>query len=558
MGKCNSKESTLVPMFVTPLSELAEAFGNEELTEQERSNKSRGSNAYAVVEGAGGVTGSSPTQNMATTNNDVTKYEGKSQFLAQISAPSAIETAKLTTVYRVPDDRFENAQAVLKSRELELQEMLDEGGFAKVYKARKNGPRPMTMACKVVDVGTDLEDNSKLADVKNELFVLEKVKHPHVVRLYEHFIVNDHLYIFMDYADFGNLYRYLYMRQGPLSESDSVKPFAQLVSGIAYMHAHKMAHRDLKLSNILLKTLTPGNIIVLIADFGLSRVVYRRKTGLLACKSYCGTPNYMAPELKLHLRYNAFDVDMYALGVMLFVMVQAAYPFDADDDEKALQQALKLDIQWHDYGLVSEECRSLLKSLLEPNATKRLSMRQLITHHWLADELNQMKGSVPNVDELPKKTATRRMSSPGDDIRLRKGNKTNTGQRNSSKSKSADSSQNVNKKTSVNRKKTTSSGSIGGGSSPNVNGGSSPTLAPTPTTSLSNSKQRKSADIKRKQSKNSKENLGKGSVNRGKSQSRTKSHSKSHQRNSSSNPKVHCFTYSLPKDAKCKGKDNNE
>jgi len=213
----------------------------------------------------------------------------KSQILAQASTPSAIDTSQLTTIYRVPDDKYAKPEDVLKDRGIQLLDMFDEGGFAKVFKARRMSQPNQLMACKMVDIGNDLSDNAKLSDVKNELFVLEKVKHSHLVKLWEHFIINKKLYIFMDYADFGNLYHYMYNRQGPMSEDEAKKPFSQIVSGVAFMHAKNMAHRDLKLSNILLKTLPDGNIVILIADFGLSRVVYRRKTGLQACKSYCGT-----------------------------------------------------------------------------------------------------------------------------------------------------------------------------------------------------------------------------------------------------------------------------
>ena len=321
----------------------------------------------------------------------------------------------------MPDDKYNSADDVLKDRGIQLLDMFDEGGFAKVFKARRVTEPNQLMACKMVDIGTDLSDNAKLSDVKNELFVLEKIKHPHIVRMYEHFIINEQLYIFMDYADFGNLYRYMYLHQGPMNEDEAKKPFSQIVSGVAYMHSKKIAHRDLKLSNILLKTLPDGNFVILIADFGLSRVVYRRKTGLLACKSYCGTPNYMAPELKQRCHYNAFDIDMYALGVMLFVVVQAGYPFDAQDDKKALEQAIKQkpDIQWNNDSKLSDSCHALICGLLEPSASKRMSMRDLIAHPWFAKEMQAIKHTLPPVDELPEKVATRKFSSPADDIRLR-------------------------------------------------------------------------------------------------------------------------------------------
>ena len=129
----------------------------------------------------------------------------------------------------------------------------------------------------------------------------------------------------------------------------------------------------------------------------------------------------MAPELKKRTRYNAFDVDMYALGVMLFVVVQAGYPFDADDDDKALEQACKPvpDIQWSNECKLTDSCRVLLFGLLEPSPTKRISMCKLVEHAWFSNEMAAIKHTLPPLDQLPKKVAARRFSSPADDIRLR-------------------------------------------------------------------------------------------------------------------------------------------
>ncbi len=425
MGQCLTKEPS-VPVFATPMIEdsdesLIKADVVEATVEKVQAGEEEGETQQQQQ----------PTKPRVSSQQQAPTgiAASKSQLIAQVSTPSAIDTAQLTTIYRVPDSKYGTAEDVLKDRGLVLLDMFDEGGFAKVYKACRqsgNGAVKQMMACKVVDIGLDLSDSTKLADVKNELFVFEKVKHPHIVRMYEHFVVNEYLYIFMDYADMGNLYRFMYLHQGAMAETEAKRPFSQIVSGVAYMHAQKIAHRDLKLSNILLKTLPDGSIVILIADFGLSRVVYRRRSGLLACKSYCGTPNYMAPELKHRQHYNAFDIDMYALGVMLFVLLQGCYPFDAKDDEKALAQAEKEDIQWTREAPLSKAARTLLIALMQPSASKRMSMRQLISEKWFAEEMASIAHILPPVDMLPKKLATRRFSSPKDDVRIR-GRKSSAG-----------------------------------------------------------------------------------------------------------------------------------
>lgn len=129
-----------------------------------------------------------------------------------------------------------------------------------------------------------LGDGSKkslVVDMKNELFVMEKVNHPFIVRLYRHFIINEYLFIFMQMANGGTLSKFV-NDYGPLSEKESKIPFAQILSGVAHMHKLNIAHRDLKLSNILLLKNDDNQYNVLLTDFGLSRVAYSNKDGLFS------------------------------------------------------------------------------------------------------------------------------------------------------------------------------------------------------------------------------------------------------------------------------------
>lgn len=153
----------------------------------------------------------------------------------------------------------------------------------------------------------------------------------------------------------------------------------------------------------------------------------------------------MAPELKRREHYSAFSIDMYALGVMLFVILQGCYPFDAKDDEKALAQAEKTDIQWTKEVSLSKAARALLIALMQPTASRRMSMRQLITDKWFAQEMASIAHILPPVELLPK-PATRRFSSPKDDVRLRGARKSSAGSANSrARPKSPDVKQNLKK-----------------------------------------------------------------------------------------------------------------
>lgn len=351
------------------------------------------------------------------------------------SAPSAIDAEDMTTIYRIPNEKYQTRKDVLKDRKYELLNKIDEGGFAMVYLA-KNTSTNTDLACKVIDIGCDT-NTIKLNDVKNELFVLEKIKHPHVIRLHDHFIINDFLFIFMDFANYGNMFNFLQL-YGALSETVAKKPFSQIVSGVGFMHAHKIAHRDIKLSNILLNADGEQNLQILITDFGLSRVVYRSKTGMVMCKSYCGTPNYMAPEMKRRQWYNAFMVDIYALGILLFVILNSMYPFNSRDDEKALKDALALQVKWRDDVKLSNDCKKLILGLIEPNPQMRMTMRDLITNSWYAAEMNDIKSILPPLDSLSGQVrANKKFSSPADDIRLRESKNSKSTERSNSRKSSS-------------------------------------------------------------------------------------------------------------------------
>ena len=193
------------------------------------------------------------------------------------SSPSQLEVQDMTTVHRVPDVSPKVLNALLWEKGYKLEERIGSGAYATVFKARvlfESNQLKVNdiIACKVVDISQTKDSVKRTEEVKNELFVLEKIKHPNIIEMYEHFIVNKHyLYIFMAYASGGDLSKHL-QQFGPFNENECRFLFQQIVSGVAYLHQKRVAHRDLKLQNILLMN---EQKTALITDFGLSQVSYR-------------------------------------------------------------------------------------------------------------------------------------------------------------------------------------------------------------------------------------------------------------------------------------------
>jgi serine/threonine protein kinase len=144
--------------------------------------------------------------------------------------------------------------------------------------------------------------------------------------------------------------------------------FKQIAEGIEYLHSANVAHRDLKLDNILIED---GSGLIKIIDFGFSVLCSSQQK----LKIFCGTPSYMAPEITLKREYDGRAVDMWALGVLLYVMLSGTFPF------KGISEAdLYYKIQRGHFNLpeyLSKDARRVILLLLEPNYKRRLSAKEV-------------------------------------------------------------------------------------------------------------------------------------------------------------------------------------
>lgn len=247
------------------------------------------------------------------------------------------------------------------------------------------------------------------------------------------------IFIFIELADGGNFAKFL-KAKGLLEEKEAKLYYAQILCGINHMHSLGIAHRDIKLQvkiRLLIESICGHYILfilqnvllakndksiskdftLLVADFGLSRIVHHDNDGdIQKNRTVCGTPIFMAPEILtrkvglLHLThrdcsliiyflqpYNAFLVDMWALGVTVFILMTLELPFDFKDMNKAIQNML--DRKWgfpKEKGKMksspSGDLKEMTTALLEPDPGKRLSMSAQITHKWCASEYKKAQG----------------------------------------------------------------------------------------------------------------------------------------------------------------------
>lgn len=200
--------------------------------------------------------------------------------------------------------------------ELTFTSCLGQGSFAKVYEGfdKKN---KMNVAIKVIDKRKVLEPKRR-ALIQTEINILSKMKHRNIGEFYR--LIEDHKRLFIVMQLCGSLTLNHFCRQfngKRLNEEQSYAVFSQIVKGVKYMHENNVAHRDLKLTNILIDE----EYTVKIIDFGFACEANERH------KMYCGTPSYMAPEIVEKKLYFPKPTDVWSLGVVLFKLLSGEYIF---------------------------------------------------------------------------------------------------------------------------------------------------------------------------------------------------------------------------------------
>ncbi len=209
------------------------------------------------------------------------------------------------------------------------------------------------------------------------------LKHPNIVRLYDVIETDKYIGIILDYASGGELFDHILAHRF-LKEKDACRLFAQLISGVWYIHQRKIVHRDLKLENLLLDR----NRNVIITDFGFANRFEHRADDLM--QTSCGSPCYAAPELVISEgAYVGSAVDIWSCGVILYAVLAGYLPFDDDpanpdgDDINLLYKYIvNTPLSFPDY--ISREARDLLGIMLQPDPQRRADLSLVMQHPWLA------------------------------------------------------------------------------------------------------------------------------------------------------------------------------
>ncbi|XP_067101609.1 calcium/calmodulin-dependent protein kinase (CaM kinase) II gamma 1 isoform X7 [Osmerus mordax] len=258
----------------------------------------------------------------------------------------------------------------------QLYEELGKGAFSVVRRCVKKSSG-QEYAAKIINTKKlSARDHQKL---DREARICRLLKHPNIVRLHDSISEEGFHYLVFDLVTGGELFEDIVAREY-YSEADASQCINQILESVNHIHQHDIVHRDLKPENLLLASKLKGAAVKL-ADFGLAIEVQGDQQ---AWFGFAGTPGYLSPEV---LRKDPYGkpVDIWACGVILYILLVGYPPFWDEDQHKLYQQikAGAYDFPSPEWDTVTPEAKNLINQMLTINPAKRITSEQALKHPWV-------------------------------------------------------------------------------------------------------------------------------------------------------------------------------
>ena len=264
----------------------------------------------------------------------------------------------------------------------EIKGTLGKGKFGKV-KLGVHKQSGKQVAIKIINKnfleGVDLEQ------IKSEIDILKIAKHPNIIKLYDVYENEKYIYIIMEYCLGGDLFSYIEKRNFKLSEERAAEIIHKLCTAVYFLHQYGIVHRDLKPENILMMDKT-DNADIRLVDFGLGKMLGPGEK----CNDPFGTFSYVAPEVLEEKEYD-FKVDLFAIGIITYLLVAGFLPFDDENSEKEIARQTVYEPTpfpkkiWNN---ISPEAKMFVDNLLSKDPDKRMNLGEVLQHKWFGKFIN--------------------------------------------------------------------------------------------------------------------------------------------------------------------------
>ncbi|KAL1967774.1 hypothetical protein VTN77DRAFT_2463 [Rasamsonia byssochlamydoides] len=365
---------------------------NESLAAGKGLSKSKGSLSTAVS-----ISGLGTHQSTTSNRNHMLKIalqntsESRTNANQPVSSPRKDQQGAYTASgARVSDENSQQNTCVLYEQPqpkklhlgmFEIGKALGKGKFGRVYLAKERSSG-FICALKVLHK-SELQQGGVQKQVRREIEIQSNLRHPNVLRLYGHFHDSKRIFLILEYAGRGELYKHL-RKEHRFPEWKAAQYIAQMTAALKYLHKKHVIHRDIKPENILVGI--HGEIKI--SDFGWSVHAPNNRR-----QTMCGTLDYLPPEM---LRPGSQDnyynekVDLWSLGVLTYEFLVGEAPFE-DTPVMTQRRIARGDMTIPSF--VSPEARDLIKRLLVLDPEKRIPLDEVQRHPWIIKHC--VKGERP-------------------------------------------------------------------------------------------------------------------------------------------------------------------
>ena len=270
---------------------------------------------------------------------------------------------------------------------------LGKGAFGEVWKVTHENSKKIY--CIKMMTKRDIFEQKLINQINKEIGIMYNINHPYSVKLYNHFEDNEKLYLIMELASNGNLYNFIQNNKNQKIKTKEMikKIIIQVIEIIKYLHSLDIIYRDIKPENILLDK----DYNVKLCDYGWASYLSKGQF----CSAYCGTPEYVSPEVIKKYPYNE-KVDIWGIGVLIFELVFGYPPFTSNFNEDRFNNIKEGKINWPK-DLNDMELKDLIEKILKVNPKDRISLDEIEKHQWLFDTYKKMKEEKKTNDTFENK-----------------------------------------------------------------------------------------------------------------------------------------------------------
>lgn len=265
--------------------------------------------------------------------------------------------------------------------DFEIERHVGKGASGRVYLVRDRRTNER-LALKVIEKYSVYESEDSYRHALDERLVLElAADHPFILNMKYAFQNKERLFLVTEYCGGGDLFEYLNKKTKPMNEHEAKFLVAEILLAIEHIHNLGVVYRDLKLENVLLDE--KGHVRV--ADFGLSKVLQRTDRPMELTQTFCGTREYVAPEMLSGKPYGS-SVDLWAFGILLYEILCGRTPFYSRQRGEIYARIENAQVFYPKE--MSKDVQDLLKGLLNRDVTQRLGTRgleEIKSHPWFSD-----------------------------------------------------------------------------------------------------------------------------------------------------------------------------